>query len=402
MRKNLITRTLEEANLLYRNERKAKYNTKNLMKLETTFKRKFITRPDFAEQGCLSEMGTTYVYELIKGHLPCEISGQIYTNELLPFLEKENTKNEYQFVLLSLYCWKKSNWNGDLDIESEDDCKTYWLYSEKEDLIVKIVLNKDSTDLYASSLQLENLDKFLEYIKRFVFLKQENHIGIINNTSSGNLNLQTVKIDKVELDLELNYGPNFEPVHQSILKKLNDKKTGLFLLHSTPGNGKSFYIKYLSQVVKNRLFVYIPTSMTDAIVQPNLISLLLKYPNSVLIIEDAEQAIMSRDENIGNASLVSNILNISDGILGSILSVALILTFNTNRTSIDPALLRKGRLQVEWEFKELPEENAKKLAIKLGKNPDKITGPTKLCDIYNMDDCNFHMEKETVKIGFGQ
>ena len=77
------------------------------------------------------------------------------------------------------------------------------------------------------------------------------------------------------------------------------------------------------------------------------------------------------------------------------------LTFNTERTLIDKALLRKGRLQVEWEFKELSLENSKKLAEKLGKDPNKITEPSKLCDIYNLDDCNFHEEKEkSARIGF--
>jgi SpoVK/Ycf46/Vps4 family AAA+-type ATPase len=140
--------------------------------------------------------------------------------------------------------------------------------------------------------------------------------------------------------------------------------------------------------------------MIDSIVSPSLISVLLNNPNAVLILEDAEQAIMSRVENPNGASLVSNILNISDGIMGSILSVSLILTFNTERANIDKALLRKGRLQVEWEFKELGVIESKALAKKLGKDESKITETMKLCDIYNLDEVNFHKEKQEKKIGF--
>lgn len=48
--------------------------------------------------------------------------------------------------------------------------------------------------------------------------------------------------------------------------------------------------------------------------------------DSVLIVEDAENIIMDRRQN--SSSSVSNLLNISDGLLADFLNVQLVFTFN--------------------------------------------------------------------------
>ena len=60
---------------------------------------------------------------------------------------------------------------------------------------------------------------------------------------------------------------------------------------------------------------------------PEFIDLLIDNPNAVLIIEDAENIIM--DRKINNNSSVSNLLNISDGLLSDCLNVQIICTFNS-------------------------------------------------------------------------
>ena len=76
---------------------------------------------------------------------------------------------------------------------------------------------------------------------------------------------------------------------------------------------------------------------------------MMKYPDSVLIIEDAEKVVRNRNGN-GNETAVSNLLNLSDGILGDCLKTQIVATFNTERQLIDKALLRKGRLIAEYKF----------------------------------------------------
>jgi len=105
--------------------------------------------------------------------------------------------------------------------------------------------------------------------------------------------------------------------------------------------------------------------------------------NSILIIEDAERVISDREGN-GSPAGVSNILNLTDGILGDCLSIQIVATFNMKREKIDQALLRKGRLIVEHRFGKLSPEESNKLLKHLEK--DHIVEESMcLADIYNID-----------------
>jgi hypothetical protein len=78
------------------------------------------------------------------------------------------------------------------------------------------------------------------------------------------------------------------------------------------------------------------------LMEGEFIPLLMEYPNSVLIIEDAEAVIEERHGNTNGT--VANLLNISDGLLSDCLNIQLLCSFNTNLSNIDKALLRKGRI----------------------------------------------------------
>jgi SpoVK/Ycf46/Vps4 family AAA+-type ATPase len=111
----------------------------------------------------------------------------------------------------------------------------------------------------------------------------------------------------------------------------------------------------------------------------------MEHPNSILIIEDAENIIHDRkQENCLPKQAVSNLLNLSDGLLGDIMHQQIICTFNCDVQSIDPALLREGRLVIEHKFDKLSAENARRLCVKLGipGNGEDIQEPTTLAEIY--------------------
>ena len=211
------------------------------------------------------------------------------------------------------------------------------------------------------------------------------------------------------LDLELNYGKKFLDVDKKVKERLAEKPNGLFMFHGLPGTGKTTYIKYLAKE-SNRDFIYIPTTMIESFTSdPNCLHTLLQKPNSVIILEDAEKAIMKRQNDGMDSSAVSSLLNLSDGILSDILKTSVILTYNCPKHDIDDALKRKGRLQVEYEFGALSIEDGKKLAkkIKIPKNiiEEKITHPLTLSEIYNLErEVEFYDEDKKPKpkvIGFG-
>jgi SpoVK/Ycf46/Vps4 family AAA+-type ATPase len=142
---------------------------------------------------------------------------------------------------------------------------------------------------------------------------------------------------------------------------------------------------------------------------PNCLHTLIQKPNSVIILEDAEKAILKRLGDGMDSSAVSSLLNLSDGILSDILKTSVIVTYNCPKQDVDDALKRKGRLQMDYEFTALTEEDAKKLAKNL-KYPkkvieEKIKGPLTLSEIYNIEkDTEFYGEtkkQEPKRIGFG-
>jgi SpoVK/Ycf46/Vps4 family AAA+-type ATPase len=181
------------------------------------------------------------------------------------------------------------------------------------------------------------------------------------------------------------------------------------MFHGLPGTGKTTYIKYLAGQIK-RDFIYIPTTMIEYFTSdPNCLHTLIQKPNSVIILEDAEKAILKRLGDGMDSSAVSSLLNLSDGILSDILKTSVIVTYNCPKQDVDDALKRKGRLQMDYEFTALIEEDAKKLAKHL-KYPkkvieEKIKGPLTLSEIYNIEkETEFYGEskkEEQKRIGFG-
>lgn len=109
------------------------------------------------------------------------------------------------------------------------------------------------------------------------------------------------------------------------------------------------------------------------------------YSNSILIIEDAENVVLDRNQqSFLSKQAVSNLLNLSDGLLGDSIHQQIICTVNCDIRSIDPALLREGRLVLEYKFDRLSVVNARRLCVQLGipGNGEDIHEPTTLAEIY--------------------
>jgi DNA polymerase III delta prime subunit len=229
---------------------------------------------------------------------------------------------------------------------------------------------------------------------------KEKHYYKINLITSGRHGLQLTKLDvkKVKLDIGLNYNDDFKPIHDIILKRLNKREDkGIVLLHGLPGTGKTTYLRYLTGKIKKRI-LFVPPNIAANIANPDFVNLLIENQNAILVIEDAENIVI--DRNLNGGSAVSNLLNLADGLLSDFLSIQIICTFNTAISSVDSALLRKGRIIAKYEFKGLEITKGQLLSDKIGFN-NKITKEMALSDIYNQDDLDFaHEHQAKKKIGF--
>lgn len=220
-------------------------------------------------------------------------------------------------------------------------------------------------------------------------------VSLVIKGSEG-LELKDMEIKRTKLDIDLYYDDDFKVVDEQIRKRLNKKgDKGIVLLHGLPGTGKTTYLRYLIGKIKKRV-LFLSSDIAGDLMSPMFIQLLIDNPDSVIIIEDAEQVIMDRRSN--SNSSVSGLLNISDGLMADFLNAQLICTFNSPLTLVDSALMRKGRLIAKYEFGKLPVEKAQRLSDRLGKG-QIIALPQTLAEITNPEEANPKPERTSV-IGF--
>ena len=225
--------------------------------------------------------------------------------------------------------------------------------------------------------------------------KKPLEINLIVQNKNG-MELKAMEIKRTKLDVNLFYEDDFKMVDAVIRKRLsNNKDKGIILLHGLPGTGKTTYLRYLIGKIKKRV-MFLSPNVAANLMDPDFIEILIDNPNTVVVIEDAESIIMDRRNS--NDSSVSNLLNISDGLLADFLNVQLICTFNSSLTLIDNALMRKGRLIAKYEFGKLSIAKAQKLSDHLGFNT-VISKPMTVAEISNQHEQHFETKQIEV-IGF--
>ena len=261
---------------------------------------------------------------------------------------------------------------------------------------------KDSIGVDVQVYSNDESEIYTELVEKIIAMgkkrkHESNNIALVIQTPRG-YDTTSFELPEQKLDIELGYGRGFKPIHEKIINTLNQKNgKGLVLLHGTPGTGKTHYLKYIASKIKDKRVLFIPPYLADFITSPEMTPFLIQNSNSILFIEDAERVIT--DRNNGGANGVSNILNITDGILSDILNIQIVATFNMDKAKIDSALLRKGRLIAEHKFDALPIEDANNLLKHLGKKYE-ATKPMTLTEIYNVEETEYKSEDKYSPIGF--
>lgn len=264
---------------------------------------------------------------------------------------------------------------------------------------------------------------------------------LLQDKRSGNFQEIDVPLgSKLNIDVTKNYMPDLP--NDSIKKKLLEDRGGIMIFHGEPGTGKSSYIKYLMETMPDAEFVILDPSTIQNFSEDfrNYLihnSLSKKFyqddseftddfdeisstdsecgegislkcadargafknnPGKVYILEDAEKLLLKRNESTNPVNL-SNILNITDGIVGDLVKAKFICTFNCDLSEIDSALLRKGRLLQKYEFKPLTGDTLETLAKDLELPADHPKSMT-LAEIYGHTETTGMDETGKHKIGF--
>ncbi len=250
--------------------------------------------------------------------------------------------------------------------------------------------------LYGPSISESERNDLIQTVDQFKVNEPHKQFYMVQNYNGS---LELVEFDTKQIDLAINthYNDDFRGINDLVINSLNSKgRSGIYMLHGKYGTGKTTYLRHLISNIDKK-FIYFPVNMIERINSPDFLPFIARQQDSVIILEDCESLLVQRDNGFGNASALSNLLNLGDGLLGDALCINTICTFNAGIRKIDDALLRQGRLIARYEFKELEIEKAQQLADSLGKQV-KVNKPMTVADVYNLDKKTF--DNITKPIGF--
>ena len=179
-----------------------------------------------------------------------------------------------------------------------------------------------------------------------------------------------------------NYNDDVCKAYEDLVDLLNDNKNGIVQIHGIPGTGKTTMIRALAQDV-HRPCYSISLALCEALFanpqHENFITNLTAEP-CILVVEDAEHLIRSREGGNTNPALVS-LLQLIDGLTAS--NAAIIFTYNTAGEHIDEAIKRPGRSLADITIPALTKDKTDALLAEFEVSPDeKHNARMTLAEIY--------------------
>lgn len=258
---------------------------------------------------------------------------------------------------------------------------SFWIYDSKseESFIGELIF------IYDPSLQ----SKVDDYKKQFDNLQlsesdeyQENTTNLFGLiiTPSG-FELEPIQSQNLDSDnIECYYNNYVFNQFNKLSKKINKTKKGLSIIFGERGTGKTSIIKYLSENIKDKKFIFIPTTFFDLTINnPEFRTFLKKNSDSVIVLDDCE--LYFSDIYSKSNIFTNNLLQLVDGLDSDQLGLNLLLILNCDKESeIDSHLLDSNSLLDIIYVDYLKKSKINDLLGLLDKKR-KINGSTKLIDV---------------------
>jgi len=185
-----------------------------------------------------------------------------------------------------------------------------------------------------------------------------------------------------------NYTEQVLSDYDHVVSDLNtDKPCGrLIIMAGTPGGGKTFLARALLTQAPKAAFILIPPQMVEDLGGPEILPALTQAKQEtsgpiVLVIEDGDHVLVQREK--GSMNGISALLNLGDGILGSVLDIRILVTTNAEKLQMDPATRRPGRLCRYLSVEALDPQLATKALQRLtGTKVPPYDEPTTIAEVY--------------------
>lgn len=187
-----------------------------------------------------------------------------------------------------------------------------------------------------------------------------------------------------------NYNYDVLEAYDHVVKDLQSKDpTGrLTILDGPPGGGKTYAIRGFMHDVPEALFIFVPVSLVPHLANPGMIGTLIDAKKGlegsamIFIVEDADTTLAKRGSD--NLESISALLNLGDGILGSMLDIRVVCTTNLKDAEMDEAVIRPGRLNRKIHISTLDREVAEGVYFRLTGNKTRLHDKLTLAQIYSM------------------
>lgn len=269
------------------------------------------------------------------------------------------------------------------------------MYIVGDRIVIRLTVdnsNKAAIDEITLSTNRKDIEEIKNIIQGCLVFK-----SIINDENSyriayrGQYSIDTTvcKFNDWKSNIKENY--NDDLPYDKMNDVIRSDKAGLIMLYGIPGTGKTSLVKSLINDNRDTNFIFVDTSVCESISDGLFLDFLQENKNSVIVFEDCEKLLFSRDETVNES--IGTILNLTDGIIAESMKIKFICTFNCDLDKVDKALMRKGRLSIGYEFKKLSLEKTKAIY------PDAKEEMT-LAEAHNHLDDNGYKEKKRTKIGF--
>lgn len=315
-------------------------------------------------------------------------------------MDEKNKKHKLYKYIIKCDLDKSSfiyiTFNDELRGYDDEDYHGYVTENDKSNKIYNLNVYYDNQQISTKELE----ETIVKELLNCSYLPSTKNQFFTISTNQFGFTLKPSYVKEMDINLELNYGEKFVSIHEKILDKLKNTSHGLFLLHGEPGTGKTTWIRKLISIIsEDKTVIYVPSYMMNNVADPEFISFIGGFKKVILLLEDAENVLATSINDRSQA--VSNILNMTDGLLNDFMDIQIIATFNTDAKLIDPALKRAGRLQVNHKFSKLNKDDANRLSKELNLNVE-FDKPASLAEIYEGSNQIINDDLEERKIGFRQ